>query len=369
MDLLIAGAGPVGCVVAQQAAARGLKVLLVEKRSHIAGNCFDVPHDAGFHVHRYGPHYFRTDREDVFKYLSRFTKWCVGTYRAESLIGDKFIPFPLSLGSLETFFGRSFDEHSAKEFVKRQTVPIPEPKNAEEYLLATVGPKIYEAFFKGYTEKQWGRPASQLESSVVARVPIYFDRDTRYSRSGNQMLPENGYTAMFSKMLSYPNIEIQLGADFFDLRKNIKPKVATLYTGPLDRYFDYRLGHLPWRSLRFEFTTTAARNVQHVGQINYPDSRPYTRTVEFNHLYQRYGNETVVSTEFPSEKGDPYYPVPSAENASTLNSYLALAKAETAERRVFFEGRLARYVYINIDQAIALALNVSAEIFGDSKQL
>ncbi len=357
-----------GCVVAQQAAARGLKVLLVEKRSHIAGNCFDEPHAAGFHIHRYGPHYFRTDREDIFQYLSRFTEWCEGTYRAESSVADKFIPFPLSLGSLEAFFGRSFDEISAKEFIKSQTVPIAEPKNAEEYLLATVGPQIYEAFFKGYTEKQWGRAAHLLDSSVVARVPIFFDRDTRYSRSRNQKLPENGYTAMFTKMISDPNIEVRLETDFFEIRENIIPKVATLYTGPLDRYFDYRLGRLPWRSLRFEFTTTKSRNVQHVGQINYPDSRPYTRTVEFNHLYQRFGEETVVSTEFPSAEGDPYYPVPSAENTSLLNSYLALAEKETELHRVFFEGRLARYVYINIDQAIGLALDVSTRIFEDSQQ-
>src|SRR5262245_22594942 len=250
VDLLVCGAGPVGCVVAERAArALGWRVLVVDKRRHVAGNCHDSRHQSGVLVHNYGPHYFRTSDPEVVRYLSRFTDWVPATYEVRSLVGGRLLPFPINLTTLEQFFGRPLTSERGRRLLGRLRVPIACPANSEEVVLSRVGRQLYEAFYKGYTLKQWGRPAAELASHVCGRVPVRLDRDPRYVEAEFQMMPRAGFTAMFARMLNHRNIRVLLDCDFREVRDLVVPRRATVYTGPIDEYFDRRLGALPYRSL------------------------------------------------------------------------------------------------------------------------
>jgi UDP-galactopyranose mutase len=363
IDLLICGAGPVGCVLAERAAGvLGWKVLVIDRRRHIAGNCYDAPHHNGVHVHRYGPHYFRTNDESLLRYLGRFTDWISATYEVRASVGGRLYPFPINLTTLEQFFGRPLSAETAEQLLAEKRIPCARPRNSEEFVLARVGRELYEAFYLHYTLKQWGLHPRDLAPSVCGRIPVRLTRDNRYVDHRFQVMPANGFTALFQRMLRHRKIRVLLDCDFEEVRKLIVPRQGTVYTGPIDEYFGCRLGRLPYRSLRFEWHSHHRPFVQPCVQINYPNEHPYTRSVEIKHVTGQRHPETVISYETPSASGEPYYPVPTAAAAELYARYRALAEEETRRRQVWFCGRLAQYRYFNTDEVILEALKCFEQI-------
>jgi UDP-galactopyranose mutase len=357
VDLLVCGAGPVGCVVAERAATvLGWNALLVDQRPHIAGNCHDSPASNGVLVHNYGPHYFRTSNAELLRYLSRFADFIPANYEVRSHVRGKEFPFPINLTTLERFFGRQLDAESAEQLLAEKRVPIANPANSEEFVLSRVGRELYEAFYLNYTLKQWKVHPRDLDPSVCGRVPVRLDRDRRYVGHKFQVMPRGGFTALFARMLHHPKIRVLLDTPFGEVRGKVKPRRATVYCGPIDEYFGHRLGRLPYRSLRFEFVPYQTEWKQPCVQINYPNDFAWTRSVEIKHVTGQKHAETVVSYETPTAEGEPFYPVPRKESAALYNRYRELAEAETARRRVYFCGRLAQYKYFNTDEVIQEAL-------------
>lgn len=366
VDLLIAGAGPTACVIAERAATvLGWRSLIVEKRHHIGGNCFDEVHDSGLLLHRYGPHYFRTSSQALVAYLSRFTDWIEGRYLVRSLVRGTLYPFPINLNTLEAYFGRPFTAAEARDHLESIREPVAEPANSEQFVMSLVGRALYEDFYLEYTKKQWGRHPRDLDASVCGRIPVRYNRDDRYTDAPFQKLPADGYTAMFANMIDHPLIEVRLGTDYGEVRGQIEPRQATVYTGPLDEYFYRSLGPLEWRSLDFEVREFDKEWVQPCVQVNYPDARDYTRTVELKHTTGQHNPRSVVIYEYPRADGDPYYPVPAASNRERYAKYRDLADAETRNRCVYFCGRLAEYRYINSDTAMLNALDMFERIRRD----
>jgi UDP-galactopyranose mutase len=363
VDLLVCGAGPVGCVVADRAAnVLGWKVLVIDRRPHIAGNCYDTRHRNGVLIHQYGPHYFRTNDSGLLRYLSRFTDWHPATYEVKSLVRGQLFPFPINLTTLEQFFGRSLDAASAERLLKELRYPIAVPANSEEFVLSRVGRELYEAFYLPYTLKQWGVHPRELHPQVCGRIPVRLTRDARYVDHRYQVMPRRGFTALFARMLDHRKIRVLLDCPFETVRSLIRPRRATVYTGPIDEYFGCRLGKLPYRSLQFEFVSYATTYRQPCVQINYPSDSPYTRSVETKHVTRQSHPETVISYETPLATGEPYYPMPTHQGMALYQRYRQLAEEETRRRRVFFCGRLAQYRYFNTDEVILEALQCFDEI-------
>jgi UDP-galactopyranose mutase len=357
VDLLVCGAGPAGCVVAERAASvLGWKVLVADRRPHVAGNCFDAPAANGVLVHRYGPHYFRTNDESLLRYLSRFADFIPANYEVRSFVKGELFPFPINLTTLERFFGRTLDAESAEQLLAAKRVPVADPANSEEFVLGRVGRELYEAFYLNYTLKQWGAHPRDLDPSVCGRVPVRLDRDARYVGHRFQVMPRGGFTRLFARMLRHPKVRVLLNCDFAEVRDLIRPRKATVYCGPVDEYFGRRLGRLPYRSLTFDFVPFRREWRQPCVQINYPNDFAYTRSVEIKHVTGQRHPETVVSYETPAATGEPFYPVPRRESAELYARYRELAEAETERRRVYFCGRLAQYRYFNTDEVIQEAL-------------
>jgi UDP-galactopyranose mutase len=357
VDLLVCGAGPVGCVVAERAATvLGWSVLVVDRRPHVAGNCHDSPAANGVLVHNYGPHYFRTDDENLLRYLSRFADFAPANYEVRSLVRGELFPFPINLDTLERFFGRKLDAASAEQLLARLRSPVEGPRNSEEHVLGRVGRELYEAFYLNYTLKQWGAHPRELDPQVCGRVPVRLNRDRRYVDHRFQVMPRGGFTALFARMLRHRKIRALLNCDFAEVRDLVVPRRATVYCGPIDEYFGHRFGRLPYRSLRFEFVPYRTEWRQPCVQINYPNDFAFTRSVEIKHVTGQRHPETVVSYETPAATGEPFYPVPQPESKALHERYRQLAAAETERRRVFFCGRLAQYRYFNTDEVIQEAL-------------
>ncbi len=357
VDLLVCGAGPVGATIAERAAhVLGWKVLVVERRSHLAGNCFDSMHDSGLRIHNYGPHYFRTNDAKLLRYLSRFTDWIPGNYIVKSSVGGKLHPFPINLTTLEQFFDKNLDAASAERLLNEKRVPIAEPRNSEEFVLSKVGRELYESFYLNYTLKQWGRHPRELAPSVCGRVPIRLNRDERYVDHRHQVMPKDGFTALFSRMLRHRKIRVLLDTDFGEIQRLVQPRHATVYTGPVDAYFEHCFGRLPYRSLQFDFVAKRVPWAQPCVQINYPNDHAWTRSVEIKHVTKQRHPHTVVCYETPQATGAPYYPVPAPANQQLYERYRLRAEQATLEERVFFCGRLAQYRYFNTDEAILEAL-------------
>ncbi|MFO0928136.1 MAG: UDP-galactopyranose mutase [Gemmataceae bacterium] len=362
VDLLVCGAGPVGCVIAERAASvLGWKVLIVDRRPHLAGNCHDS-YRHGVLTHDYGPHYFRTNDAELLGYLGRFTEWVPARYEVRSLVNGQMLPFPINLNTLERFFGVPLDESAAAELLARLRVDIPAPRNSEELVLSQVGKELFDALYRDYTLKQWGMPAAELEPGVCGRIPVRLTRDDRYVDHRFQVMPRRGFAALFEQMVCHRKIRVLLECDFAEVRGLIRPRVATVYSGPIDAYFGYRLGRLPYRSLAFEFRHHQREFVQPCVQINYPDDRPHTRSVEIKHATGQRCPNTVVSYETPQAAGEPFYPIPTTANQALYRRYQELAAAETATNRVYFCGRLAQYRYFNTDEVIQEALRCFQQI-------
>jgi UDP-galactopyranose mutase len=307
-------------------------------------------------VHSYGPHYFRTRDAGLVRYLSRFTDWVPARYEVRSLLRGKLFPFPINLTTLEMFFGQKLDATTAGQLLARLRQPIDSPGNSEEFVLGRVGRELFEAFYKGYTLKQWGVPASDLAPEVCGRIPIRLDRDGSYVDHRFQMMPRHGFTTLFRRMLRHRRIRLLLDCDFREVRSLVRPRQATVYTGPIDDYFDRRLGALPYRSLRFDFVPYSAEFVQPCVQINYPNDFTWTRSVEIKHVTRQTHPHTVVSYETPAATGEPFYPMPAPANRALYERYRQLADLEQRQRRVWFCGRLAQYRYFNTDEVIGEAL-------------
>ncbi len=358
-DVLIAGAGYAGAVLAERLANAGKQVVIVEKRPHIGGNAFDETDAHGVLIHRYGPHIFHTKNRAVFEYLSRFTEWLPYEHRVLAQVNGKLLPFPINRDTLNRLYGLSLDEPAAAEFLEKARVPREIIRSSEDLVLNSVGHDLCEKFFRNYTRKQWGLDLSELSSGVAGRIPVRTNQDDRYFTDDYQFMPKDGYTAMFRRVLEHKNITVELGVDFFQQRSKIQAAM-TVYTGPLDAYFGSRLGKLPYRSLRFEHQhLPGTEKFQPVAQVNYPNDFDYTRITEFKHMTGQRHSGTSIMREYPQAQGDPYYPVPRAANEALAAQYRDLA---AAEKDVLFVGRLAQYRYYNMDQAVAAALKLSSEV-------
>jgi UDP-galactopyranose mutase len=360
-DVMIVGAGFAGSVLAERLASTGRTVLLVDRRPHIAGNAYDHHDAAGILIHRYGPHIFHTNAQQIVDYLSRFTKWRPYEHRVLAQVNHSLLPIPINRVTINRFFGLSLAEHEVPGFLASKAEPVTTIRTAADAVLSTVGRELYEAFFCGYSRKQWGVDPSELDKSVTGRIPTRTNDDDRYFSDKFQMMPRYGFTHMFENMLDHPNITLMLGIPYRAVQDDIDAG-HHVYTGPVDEYFDFCYGPLPYRSLRFDHRTLDIETFQPVAVVNYPSPDvPYTRMTEFKHLTGQMHRKTSICCEFPTADGDPYYPVPRPENAALYARYQALADATP---RVTFVGRLATYRYYNMDQVVGQALSTFARLTG-----
>ena len=357
-DFLIVGAGFAGSVLAERLASTGKRVLIIDKRNHIGGNAYDFYNEDGILIHKYGPHIFHTNSEDVFNYLSRFTEWRNYQHKVLASVDGQMLPIPINLNTINKYYGLELNGLQVEEFLATRAEKVYPVKTSEDVVVSKVGRELYEKFFRGYTRKQWALDPSELDASVTARVPTRTNKDDRYFTDTFQAMPLHGYTKMFEKMLSYPNIKIMLNTNYQEVMNEVTYK-KLIFTGPVDEYFNYRYGKLPYRSLRFKFETLQTENFQETGTINYPNDYAFTRITEFKHLTGQKHDKTSLVYEFPEAEGDPYYPVPRPENDQLYKKYQALANQLT---NTYFVGRLATYKYYNMDQVVAQALTTFKKI-------
>jgi UDP-galactopyranose mutase len=352
-DWLIVGAGFAGSVLAERLAAeRGERVLVVDRRPHIAGNAYDHLDEAGLLVHRYGPHIFHTNSRAVLEYLSRFTGWRPYQHRVLGRVDGRLVPIPINLDTINKLYGLSLTPAELEAWFAARAEPVDPIRTSEDVVVSKVGRELYEKFFRGYTRKQWGLDPSELDKSVTARVPVRTDRDDRYFTDEFQVMPAEGYTRMFERMLDHPGITVRLGADYREVRQEVSFR-RLVWTGPVDEFFGHCFGRLPYRSLRFVHETLDKEWFQFVGSVNYPQTEAYTRITEYKHLTGQMHPRTSITYEYPEAEGDPYYPVPRPENQALYKRYEELADAEPD---TWFVGRLATYRYLNMDQVVGQAL-------------
>ena len=352
-DWLVVGCGFAGAVLAERLASqRGHRVLVIDRRDHIAGNAFDHLDEAGVLVHRYGPHIFHTNSQAVADYLSRFTEWRPYEHRVLGLVDEQLVPIPINLDTVNRLYGLDLSSDELEAWFGARAEAVDEIRTSEDVIVARVGRELYEKFFQGYTRKQWGLDPSQLDRSVTARVPVRTNRDDRYFTDTFQAMPRNGYTAMFARMLEHQGIDIRLGTDF----RALPPGVSydrLIWTGQIDEFYGMRFGRLPYRSLRFRHENLPMERFQAVGTVNHPQDQDYTRVSEYKHMTGQAHPTTSITYEYPTADGDPYYPVPRPENQVLYKRYEALADAEPD---TLFVGRLATYRYLNMDQVVGQAL-------------
>ncbi len=363
-DYLIVGAGFAGAVVAEQMARNfGRKVLIVDRRPHIGGNAYDHYDKDGLLVHKYGPHIFHTNSRDVFEYLSRFTKWRNYEHRVLAKVDGQLVPIPINLDTVNRIYNMKLTSSELEDFFASIAEPCANVRTSEDVVVNRVGRMLYEKMFRGYTRKQWGLDPSELDASVTARIPVRTSTDDRYFTDTYQSMPLRGYTRMFENMLDHPNITVCTDVDYRDVASQIHYG-QMVYSGPIDEFFNYRFGKLPYRSLEFKHETYEQELHQPAAVINYPNEHPYTRVTEFKYLTGQSHAKTSVVYEFPRAEGDPYYPVPQPENAILYKKYQALADATPG---VHFVGRLATYKYYNMDQVVAQALTLCGKLQGTTR--
>jgi UDP-galactopyranose mutase len=361
-DWLVVGAGFSGAVLAERIASQlGERVLIIDRRPHVAGNAYDEVDEAGLLIHRYGPHIFHTNSTQIFEYLSAFTEWRAYEHRVLARVRGQLVPIPINRTTVNSLFGLSLaTDDDVSEFFAARAEDVGRARTSEDVVVGAVGRELYELFFQGYTRKQWGLDPSELDAAVTARIPTRTNTDDRYFTDTFQAMPKDGYTRMFERILDHPLITVRTGVEMTDVPTHLYRNMV--YTGPIDAFFDYRYGPLPYRSLDFEFQTLETEQFQPVGTVNEPDeSVPYTRTTEFKHLTGQRSSNTTIVREFPRADGDPYYPIPRPENAARYARYEALA---IATDNVYFVGRLATYKYYNMDQCVGQALATFAKLGG-----
>lgn len=362
-DLVVVGSGFYGLTVADHAARAGYRVCVVERRSHIGGNAYSYKEaETGVEVHKYGSHLFHSSNARVWEYVNRFTAFNDYRHHVFTTFQGKTYPMPINLGTMVSFFGRSLTPAEARELIADQVreAGAAEADNLENKAVSLIGRPLYEAFIRGYTKKQWSVDPRQLPSGIITRLPVRYTFNNRYFSDTWEGLPVDGYTAWLEKMANHDLINVFLDVDFFDVRADIPPGVPVVYTGAIDRYFDYADGELSWRTLDFDVSVVDVDDFQGTSVMNYADEDiPYTRIHEFKHLHPERTHtkgKTVVMHEFSrfaSRDDEPYYPVNTSDDRATLAAY---RERIAAEKGVFFGGRLGSYQYLDMHMAIASAL-------------
>ena len=381
-DLVVVGSGLFGLTIAEQAASRwGLRVAIVERRSHLGGNAYsEIDPETGIEVHKYGAHLFHTSNERVWEYVNRFTSFTSYVHRVWTTVDGVVYPMPVNLGTINQFFSAAYGPDEARALIAQQAAEVDgqEITDFESKGVSLVGRPLFEAFFKNYTAKQWQTDPKDLPASIISRLPVRYNYDSRYFNDKYEGLPVDGYTAWMERMVASDLIDVYLDTDFFDPENPLNKaavvgKVPVVYTGPVDRYFDYSAGDLSWRTVDFEKEVVDTGDYQGCSVMNYGDiDVPFTRIIEFRHFHPErdYQDEkTVIFREFSrfADHGDePYYPVNTAQDRERLEQYRELMKNEN---RVFFGGRLGTYKYLDMHMAIASALtmldNELAPLFED----
>lgn len=371
-DYLIVGAGFAGTVLAERLASQcGKQCLVIDRRAHLAGNAYDPIDENGVRIHAYGPHYFRTNSSKVKDYLSQFTDWHEVNYEILSYVQDNYWPFPVNLNTFEKLIGRPSTPEEMEAQLEEWKKPITNPQNFEDVMLSQIGSQLYEMFYQNYTQKQWQLDPKELDSELCERVPLRTNRDDRYLNERFQALPKDGYENLFRRMLEHPLIDLRLTSEYREVREAVH-FTHLIFTGPLDEYFNYCYGPLPYRSLRFEkesFTAEQLKERESIAQkpgywqpamqVNYPNDKDFTRIVEIKHATGQQCDNTTIVREYPqtfqhdNPESEPYYPVPTKAAKEQYAKYKALAEKEPD---VTFVGRLATYRYYNMDQVIAMAL-------------
>jgi UDP-galactopyranose mutase len=359
-DTLVVGAGYAGSIMAERLATqRGQRVLVIDRRDHIAGNAHDYYDEHGVLVHKYGPHIFHTKSQKAVEYLSRFTEWRPYEHRVLARVDGKFVPMPINRTTINELYGLGLTtDDQVEEFLAERAEPVDYIRTSEDVVVAKVGRELYEKFFRGYTRKQWQRDPSELHSSVCARIPIRTNTDDRYFTDPFQSMPVDGYTAMFKRILDHPLIEVSLQTDYDEIKDQIDFD-HLVYTGPIDKFFGYRFGALPYRSLEFDLQNKPTPDGGYLlpaTSVNEPSEEvPYTRTTEFRWMtgQERHPSSTVA-VEYPRTEGDPYYPIPNDDTRKLYRQYESLGEKLSD---VTFVGRLARYQYLNMDQVVGQALS------------
>jgi UDP-galactopyranose mutase len=358
-DYLVVGAGFAGSVLAERLAKESnKKVLICDTRPHIGGNAYDFYNDDGILVHKYGPHIFHTNSKAVFEYLSRFTQWRPYEHRVKARVDGLSLPIPINLDTVNQLYGKNLTSTELELWFESLAEPRAHITTSEDVVVSKIGRELYLKFFRGYTRKQWGLDPSELDASVIARVPVRTNRDDRYFTDTFQAMPLHGYTRMFENMLNHHNIKILLNTDYREIMDEVRFR-EMIYTGPIDEFFDYRFGKLPYRSLKFSHETISTEVYQEAPVVNFPNEHAYTRITEFKYLTGQTHAKTSIVAEFPCADGDPYYPVPRKQNASLYAQYKALADSTSG---VHFVGRLATYKYYNMDQVVAQALKTYSHL-------
>lgn len=358
-DVLVVGMGFTGITAARCLAEAGYRVHLTERRDHIGGNAFDHHDAAGVLVHRYGPHIFHTNAPRIFRFLSRFTAWRPYEHRVLARVDGHLLPVPVNRTTINTLYGLDLDEPGVAAFLARVREPREACRTSEDVVLARVGRDLCDKFFRGYSRKQWGLDLADLDAAVAARIPVRTGDDDRYFDDRYQCMPAAGYTAMFMQMLDHPHLSHETGVDGIAARAQVGA-AHVVYTGPIDAWFAYRHGELPYRSIEFRHEHLAGvAQLQPVATINYPNDFDYTRVTEFRHLTGQAHTGTSIVREFPCATGAPFYPIPRPANQALFQRYRALAEDE---RGVTFVGRLAQYRYYNMDQAVGAAMAAAARV-------
>lgn len=361
-DWIVVGAGFTGAVLAERIASQlDRRVLVVDRRDHVGGNAHDHLGDYGILIHKYGPHIFHTNSDRVCAYLSRFTGWRPYEHRVLGMIDGRLAPIPFNLNSLDMLFpaseAASLSRLLIETYGEGRNVAILKMREEGPPALRSLAAYIYEKVFENYTLKQWALRPEQLDPGVSARVPVRIGRDDRYFQDTYQAMPAEGYSAMFARILAHPNIDVATSTDYRSLPRS---DAKVIFTGPIDAFFDYEFGALPYRSLRFHFYSRAENQAQPVGTVNYPNEHAYTRITEFRHLTGQQAAGTVLVEEYPEAyepgRNEPYYPVPTGDTAMKLKPYLSAAR--TLDGKVWFAGRLGDYAYYNMDQACGRALTL-----------
>lgn len=360
IDILIIGAGISGAVLAERYASIGKKVLIVEKRNHIAGNCFDYIDENSILVSKYGAHLFHTNEESVWDYVKQFSEWYPWEHKVVARVGEKTVPIPVNINTVNELFNCNITtEEEMKIWLEDHRSPIAAPSNGEEAVLSRVGPILYEKMFKHYTKKQWDKYPAELDASVLERIPVRTNYDDRYFSDTYQALPKGGYTQLFENILNHHNIEILLETDYFDVKDQYKNYEKLFYTGPIDRFFEFKHSlteKLEYRSINFVSETVDTDFFQENSVVNYPGTEvDFTRIIEYKHFGNQKSAKTTVVKEYTVDEGEPYYPVPNPRNQEIYARYKTEAEKLID---VHFVGRLANYKYFNMDQAFKNALEL-----------
>ncbi|KKB61945.1 UDP-galactopyranose mutase [Robbsia andropogonis] len=358
-DLLIVGAGFSGSVIARELADAGKTVCVIDKREHIGGNAFDSYDQNGILVHNYGPHIFHANSEKIVRWLSKFTNWRFYEHRVLAVVDGGYYPIPINKTTINQLYGLDLDESGVAAYLESVRIPKETLSSSEDVVLNSVGPDLANKFFRGYTKKQWGLDLAELSAGVAARIPTRSNDDDRYFKDSYQLMPVDGYTRMFERMLDHRNIQFFGGLDFSDVKNEFSYETL-VYSGPIDEYYEFIYGKLPYRSLRFEHQHRSdVDQHQLVGTINYPNDYDYTRITEFKHLTGQEIKGTSIVVEYPQSEGDPYYPIPRKKNEELFQKYKALSEAD---ENVFFIGRLGQYRYYNMDQVVGAALALASRL-------